>query len=187
MPDRSPTSPIVFLDRTTPGVTVGHLPEASGDRGVHAFLKGVFSQWHHTPFELFGLRFVTAEQWMMFGKARLFGDESRANAILATEDPALQKRLGQLVEGFDQVVWDAWKIDIVTQGNRAKFAQNPGALRQLRATAPAFLVEANPRDWVWGAGLSADDPAIADPAHWRGQNLLGRILTMVRSELSEPA
>ena len=81
-----------------------------------------------------------------------------------------------------QVVWDRAKIGIVHQGNLGKFHQNEGALRQLRATAPAMLVEANPRDWVWGAGLAAEDPAIQDPSNWRGANLLGRILTKVRGE-----
>ncbi len=166
-----------------PGIAEEDLPSPVDFDRFHPFLKGVFSQWHATAFELEGHRFVTAEQWMMVGKAMLFGDAARAEAVLATPDPGEQKRLGQQVTGFDQATWDLWKVDIVHRGSLAKFSQNEGARRQLLATGDAMLVEANPRDWIWGVGLSTDDPAISRPLDWKGSNLLGRILTRVRGEL----
>jgi hypothetical protein len=144
----------------------------------------VFSQWHATPFVLDGLSFATAEQWMMYAKATLFADEAVARAILATSDPAEQKRLGQTVSGFDHDLWRLWRVDVVYRGSLAKFSQNDGARRQLNGTGEAMLVEANPRDWNWGCGWAMDDPKALDPAEWRGQNLLGRILTRVRVDLS---
>lgn len=159
------------------------LPHPRDYPAFHPFLKGVFSQWHATPFVLEGLPFVTAEQWMMFAKARLFGDTERGEAILATPDPAKQKRHGQAVRGFEPELWDRWKVDIVYRGNLAKFRQNAGAARQLAATRPAMLVEANPRDWIWGVGLAAEDPAIMSPSEWRGENLLGRVLTAIREDI----
>ncbi len=165
-------------------VTAADLPHPSAYESFHPFLKGVFSQWHATPFTLEGLDFATAEQWMMYGKARLFGDEAVAAAILATPDPSVQKRLGQTVAGFEQETWDAWKVDIVHRGSLAKFGQNDGARRQLLATGETMLVEANPRDWIWGVGLSADDPAVHRPDDWKGENLLGRILTDIRLRLA---
>lgn len=160
------------------------LPKAQAFKRFHPFIKGVFSQWHPTAFALDGLQFVTAEQWMMFAKARLFGDAKRAALILGTSDPSEQKRLGQQVIGFDQDQWDGAKVDIVFKGNLAKFEQNAGALRQLRSTENAMLVEANPRDWIWGVGLSLDDARVHRPEEWLGGNLLGRILTKVRADLS---
>ena len=121
---------------------------------------------------------------MMHAKADLFADKACAAQILATDDPAEQKRLGSLVRNFDQARWDMWKLDIVYEGNRARFEQNPGAARQLKATEEAMLVEANPRDWIWGIGRSMDDPLVSDPAQWRGTNFLGRILTLIKRELS---
>lgn len=148
------------------------------------FIKGVFSQWHHTPFTLDGRAFVTGEQWMMYAKALLFKDAERARQIILTEDPGTQKRLGQQVEGFGQAEWDLWKIEVVYRSNLAKFSQNDGAARQLRNTGNAMLVEANPRDWIWGIGRAMDDPGGHAPANWRGLNLLGRILTKVREDLA---
>ena len=161
------------------------LPDPRRFTKFHPFIKGVFSQWHPTGFVLDDRAFVTAEQWMMYAKAVLFGDLDRAEAVLGTDDPGEQKRHGQLVAGFDSQVWDARKIGIVHRGNFEKFRQNEGAARQLRNTAPAMLVEANPRDWVWGAGLAVDDPAVQDPNLWKGSNLLGRVLTHVRDDLGQ--
>lgn len=166
-----------------PLLTAEDLPDPADFRTFHPFIKGTFSQWHRTPFVLDGRMFVTAEQWMMFAKAQLFEDSIRAGQICETDDPAVQKRLGSLVVPFDQAVWDRHKIAIVYRGNSAKFSQNHGAGRQLRATGDAMLVEANVRDWIWGVGLGMDDPAVGDPDQWRGTNYLGRILTLIRSEL----
>lgn len=168
---------------TSPTLTAEQLPQASDYAAFQPFIKGVFSQWHVTPFNLCDRSFVTAEQWMMFCKATLFEDRERAEQIMGTDDPSMQKRLGALVTPFDQSIWDRWKIEIVYTGNKAKFAQNPGAARQLLQTNPAMLVEANVRDWIWGVGLAIDNPDASEPSKWRGTNFLGRILTLVRSQL----
>lgn len=170
-----------------PSIGLADLPNPSDFTEFTPFLKGVFSQWHHTPFRLEGREFVTAEQWMMYCKAVLFDDASIAEKIATEVDPAVQKRLGQAVQGFDQAIWDFWKIDIVYRGNMAKFSQNEGARRQLRNTAGTMLVEANPWDWVWGIGRAIDDPSCHLPAQWRGQNLLGLILTRLRESLPPSA
>jgi predicted NAD-dependent protein-ADP-ribosyltransferase YbiA (DUF1768 family) len=43
------------------------------------------------------LEYVTAEQYMMAGKARLFGDKDMEAAIIKTTDPKKQKSLGRKV------------------------------------------------------------------------------------------
>ncbi len=172
------------MTRDEPLIFEKDLPTPEQFGSFHPFIKGVFSQWHPTPFEIDGLSLVTAEQWMMLSKARLFGDEEAAQAILATNDPDRQKRLGQAVRGFDQELWDHWKVSFVYEGSLAKFGQNEGAARQLRATGDAMLVEANPRDWIWGVGLGVNEPTVHSPSEWKGSNLLGRILTKVRFQLA---
>lgn len=163
-----------------PTLTERELPQATDFGQFHPFIKGVFSQWHPTPFTLDGLEFNCAEQAMMWSKAQLFNASDLADKILQTDDPAAQKRFGQQVPNFDGEEWHKWRVDIVFRSNLAKFTQNTGAGRQLRNTAPAMLVEANPRDWNWGNGLQIDDPRNSEPEHWKGTNLLGRILTGIR-------
>jgi len=162
----------------------GDLPKMDDYTDFHPFIKGVFSQWHPTPFACDGLTFNCAEQYMMAAKASLFEDAAAFATIMQNDDPALQKRLGASVRSFDEAIWHRWRMHIVYAANTAKFEQNKGAARQLHNTAPAMLVEANPRDWNWGNGLAIDNPHNHDPNQWRGTNFLGRILTQIRDTLS---
>lgn len=145
-----------------------------------------FSQWHPSEFVVDNARFGCAEQYMMYGKAVLFGDEEMAARILEARTPKEHKALGRKVRGFDGGVWERERERIVYAGNHAKFTQNPGLLAALLATAGTELVEASPLDRIWGVGLSAEDPRIQDPATWRGQNLLGKLLTRLREDLARP-
>jgi ribA/ribD-fused uncharacterized protein len=142
-----------------------------------------FSQWYRSTFTVEGQAFSCAEQYMMFGKAQLFGDAAIAAEILAADHPRQHKALGRKVKPFDDATWRRGREAIVMTGNRAKFTQSPALLAQLLATRGTTLVEASPYDKIWGIGLAASDPRAADPAQWKGQNLLGKILTALRDEL----
>jgi ribA/ribD-fused uncharacterized protein len=107
-----------------------------------------------------------------------------AERILATRHPRAAKVLGGRVTGFDQTTWNKHRFPIVVAGNLAKFDQHPALRTFLLGTRRRVLVEASPVDRVWGIGLARDDPAAADPARWRGLNLLGFALMQVRATLS---
>jgi ribA/ribD-fused uncharacterized protein len=113
----------------------------------------------------------------------LFGDPEVAERILSTTSPKTQKALGRKVTGFDDRKWRGERERIVYEGNHAKFTQNPDLLERLLATAGTELVEASPTDRIWGVGLSEEDPRIQNPSQWRGQNLLGKVLTRLRENL----
>jgi ribA/ribD-fused uncharacterized protein len=142
-----------------------------------------FSQWYASRFVDDGIEYWWAEQYMMRGKALLFGDDEVAAQILAAPHPREHKALGRKVKNFDDAIWKRERVRIVTAGNRAKFTQNPELLDALLATKGTTLVEASPYDRIWGIGLDAKDPRAQDPAQWQGQNLLGKILTELRDEL----
>jgi len=44
--------------------------------------NGHFGQWYHAPWEHDGIRYETAEMWMMVQKAKLFKDEVRLSASI---------------------------------------------------------------------------------------------------------
>jgi ribA/ribD-fused uncharacterized protein len=142
-----------------------------------------FSQWYACRFEAHGHVFNCAEQYMMHGKAVLFGDAATAEKILLADHPRQHKALGRKVSPFDDKLWKRERENIVMAGSRAKFTQNAELRAALLATAGTTLVEASPYDKIWGIGLAASDPRAQDPAQWRGQNLLGQILTRLRDEL----
>jgi ribA/ribD-fused uncharacterized protein len=156
----------------------GHRPERDGGAGA-----GCLSQWWPARFTADGLTFASAEHYMMWGKAMLFGDGAMAEQILAAPDPRAAKALGARVSGFDKRAWDEQRFPIVVAGNLAKFGQHPELRAFLLGTAERVLVEASPVDRVWGIGLGRDDPAAADPSRWRGLNLLGFALMEVRDIL----
>ncbi len=142
-----------------------------------------FSQWYPARFELGGHVFGCAEQYMMYGKATLFGDAEVAAQILEATAPRQHKALGRKVRNFEDAVWKARREQIVGDGSRAKFTQNPELRQALLDTAGTVLVEASPFDRIWGIGLAATDRRADDPSQWRGHNLLGKILTRLRDEL----
>ncbi|MFO0597944.1 MAG: NADAR family protein [Myxococcaceae bacterium] len=156
----------------------GHTPRADG-----ALSNACFSQWWRCSFELDGVRYSSAEQFMMASKARLFGDREALARILAESDPAKVKQLGREVRGYDDAKWGAARFDAVTRGSVAKFASSAALRAFLLATGDAVLVEAAPRDRIWGIGLGRENPNVSKPEAWRGQNLLGFALVAAREQL----
>ncbi|MCB1812078.1 MAG: NADAR family protein, partial [Candidatus Competibacteraceae bacterium] len=65
----------------------------------------------------------------------------------------------------------------------AKFSQHEALGEFLRNTNQRILVEASPKDRIWGIGLAANDPRAENPNLWKGLNLLGFALMEVRGRL----
>lgn len=147
------------------------------------FWRGPFSQWHHSPFEIQGIHYNCAEQFMMAAKARLFDDDVILARIMGSSDPREQKKLGRQVQGFVQKTWDGAARGLVETGSFAKFDQNPDLKEALLATTGTTLVEASPYDRIWGIGLMESDPRAQDRSTWLGTNWLGEVLTEVRDKM----
>ena len=147
------------------------------------FWSGPFSQWHPSPFQIDGVWYNCAEQYMMAEKARLFGDKQAEARIMVSPDPSEQKRFGRQVDGFDVKRWAKVARDIVYKASYAKYTQNPDLLKVLLATKGTTLVEASPQDVIWGIGLRKDDPRALNRSQWKGTNWLGETLTKVRDDI----
>lgn len=161
----------------------GHRAPAGGGVG-----PSCLSQWWPAAFTVEGVEYATAEHFMMAEKARLFGDAEIARRIVEADGPQEAKALGREVRGFDGDTWKEHRSDVVVRGNLAKFSQNPLLAAFLTGTGETVLVEASPRDAIWGIGLGAENPRAGRPEEWRGLNLLGFALMEVRERLTrEPA
>jgi ribA/ribD-fused uncharacterized protein len=158
----------------------GHRPQRDGSVGA-----GCLSQWWPAEFTVDDVVFRSAEHYMMWRKAMLFGDEEMAGRIVAARHPRDAKMLGRGVDGFDEQAWVAQRFSIVVEASRAKFGQNEELRAWLLGTGDRVLVEASPTDRIWGIGLAAADPRAADPKQWRGLNLLGFALMRARTDLAE--
>lgn len=144
-----------------------------------------FSQWYDCYFEVDGIQYHTTEQYMMASKARLFDDEEVFQEIMTADNPHDYKKLGRKIRGFEQESWDAKKYDIVVEGNKAKFGQNPDIREFMLSTRDAILVEASPYDKIWGIGLDRETALKGTVEQWQGENLLGCALMDVRDWLRE--
>jgi ribA/ribD-fused uncharacterized protein len=147
--------------------------------------KDVFSQWHRVGFTVDGVHFKTAEHWMMWKKAMMFGDALKAEEILQTKEARDVKQKGREVSGFNKYEWEQNCKRFVYDGNHAKFTQNPALLKELMDTGDTLLVEASPFDMIWGIGLKEEDAKNTPEEKWPGTNWLGEILTELRENLKQ--
>lgn len=174
-----------------------------GTRAANKNTAGVecLSQWYQKTFrmqtknmpiivpESFGdfMVFKNCEQYMMFCKAILFGDVENAKRIMSTANPKQCKAYGRAVRGFNNQLWLKHRVDIVQSGNYAKFSQNSDLKNfMLGYKRDVVFVEASPYDDIWGIKLAEDSPNASNPEMWRGDNLLGFILTKVHRRLTTP-
>lgn len=123
------------------------------------------------------------EQYMMYRKAVCFHDDAIALRIMQTEDVSEIKQLGRLVSGYDDSVWNGVRQIVVYEGLLAKFSQNDNLKEKLKATGNAVLAECAVKDKIWGIGLPMHDPERFEKVKWKGQNLLGYALMMVREKM----
>jgi ribA/ribD-fused uncharacterized protein len=131
------------------------------------------------------LEFFNSEQYFMYEKAVVFGDEETAMKILFEgKNPKMAKTLGRQVKNYDDKVWSQVRYQIMVYANMHKYLQNKD-LRDMilnKEFDGKKWVEASPIDNVWGIKCGEEE-ALDDESNWRGQNLLGRALNEVRGIL----
>lgn len=145
--------------------------------------NGYLSNWYLSWFEVGNIRFSSMEQYMMYQKAVCFKDKEIAGKILATTDVAVIKALGRQVKGYNDGYWNGVRQLLVYEGLREKFVQNEDLKKQLLDTEDSILAECAVNDRIWGIGLSMQDSNRLEPEKWRGQNLLGYALMVVRERM----
>lgn len=173
--------------------------------------KSPFSNFHPAKFEKNGITFFSSEQFMMYQKCVFFGDTATEKLVLAKNDDPLAKSfisgkidaqtilksswqewntlqssvkgLGRKVKPYDNEKWGQNRFRLVAEGVLAKFQQNEDLRKYLLNTGNDILVEASPTDEIWGIGLSESDAKVTPPERWKGQNLLGKVLMDVRSQI----
>lgn len=147
------------------------------------FCKGVLGNWNRTPMEYDGNRFFSSEQLFMYLKAKLFNDDEIAEQIIHAKASKETKNLGRLVKGFNQSTWDENKESIMYKACEVKAEYTKEFRDTLQQYKDHIFVECNPKDHIWAIGLSEDDDKILDEANWKGENLLGKVLTRLANQI----
>jgi ribA/ribD-fused uncharacterized protein len=125
---------------------------------------------------------------MMKKKQELFDPSNKilSDKIMKSNNPSDIKKFGRSVKNFNQDTWDSNKFDIMVNGLKLKFSQNSDIKAKLKETSSKKLYEASPYDRIWGTGFDKNDTIkkiLENNLDELGQNLLGKALEKVRSEL----
>jgi len=165
-----------------------------GEKNLH----GEFSNFYHCPKgfkvsakDILGVYFTkdykdeifvkNSEQAIMWFKALLMHDIEIAKKIEGETKPFKCKQYGREVRCYNETLWSNWRELIATYVLTQKFTSCDMLKKKLLETGTATLVEASPRDRIWGIGISVEQ---AMNGHsWRGQNLLGKYLIQVRNTI----
>jgi len=140
------------------------------------------SNFYLSPLIINGVSYSSVEHYFMTEKARLFDPEGDAIKQMNNDKtPSQMKKLGRAVKNFDPEVWDRFCIDAMYMALRAKFPSADSQLGDILCrTGDSILGEASPFDRKWGIGLSSNNPSAQNPRNWRGHNLLGQLLMVIR-------
>lgn len=146
---------------------------------------GVLSPWYTSPFTDGSRKFSSAEQYVMYHKALLHGDESRAARIACASDPCIATYIGNRIENYNPEMWSFCSGDIVYHANMLKFTQSVALTKYMLSLPPdSVLVYTHPWDDAWGVTLNSSDYYyIRDPENWPGENCMGFIIMRVRDDL----
>ena len=130
---------------------------------------GYLSNFSPHGFELDGQYWLTVEHYF---QAQKFPGSDYAETIRRAETPKKAKSLGRSRKHPLRPDWEEVKVDIMRRAVRAKFTTHHEIRDALLATGDQDLIEAAPNDYFWGAGR-----------HGTGQNVLGKILMDLRTQL----
>jgi ribA/ribD-fused uncharacterized protein len=170
--------------RIRDGQSFTYLPFYGHTAEPRRITNAVYSQFYPVEFQIDGVRYRWAEQWMMAAKARLFADDEALAAILRANEPLACKKIGRTVRNCNAGHWSAARFDLVVAGNIAKFGQNR-LLREHLLGSDDAIGRGCPARPDLGVGLGRKNPAVHDPVRWRGRNLLGFALVKVRAVLRD--
>lgn len=149
---------------------------------LHLFYGGFLSNFFACKIQYSNLTFTSSEQLYMYLKCMYFDSKGEHRfAILLAETPLEAKKLGRKVPNFNDEEWEKVRVKFMFHVIMSKFSQNKFLENKLLEIDKNMkFAEASPYDKIWGIGLSESDSLAYDERNWKGQNLLGEVITSVR-------
>ena len=103
----------------------------------------LYSNFHPSPFTIDGICFPSAEHYIQYHKALLFGHSVTANSILKSGTSLESKKLSYNISDFSRSKWTNKGYNICAKGIREKIIPNWPLFEMLKGTGSKTLVEAN--------------------------------------------
>lgn len=131
---------------------------------------GAFTNFSRHLVVIDGIVWPTSEHYF---QAQKFPGSEHAVRIRECPTPSRAATLGRTPYLPLRANWVSVRVEVMKTAMRAKFVQHPRLAHQLVRTGDRLLIEATRSDYFWGAGEDGT-----------GQNMIGRILTEIRSEMT---
>ena len=154
--------------------TIGFFGELNPLSNFHHSHSIVDNQWFHCT-----------EQYIQHKKAKFFNDRPIALKIMASESAIECMQLARNIKNYDTTKWNEVAESECLEGILEKFTQNPTLNKVLQNTGNKTIAESC-YDWVWGTGVHLHSPDALNTDQWIGENIMGRILAIVRETLQKP-
>lgn len=136
----------------------------------HRNLYGEFSNFYEATITINGKIWWTTEAYF---QAQKFPHHPEYQEMIRKErSPFIVKKLGGSRKIKIREDWEQIKDEVMYTALQAKFIQHDKLKALLLSTGEALLVEHTSNDSYWGDGLDG-----------QGQNMLGKLLCRLRSEL----
>lgn len=130
---------------------------------------GEFSNFSKHSIYVDGINWLTAEHYY---QAQKFIEPELKEKIRLTETPTLAKVTATEMNNLRRADWAQIKEEVMLKALRGKFRQHPELAKLLLSTVQKRIVESTSNDRFWGESLDGN-----------GQNMLGELLMLVRTEL----
>lgn len=128
--------------------------------------------YYVTPDKAIKLTSVT--QYYQLYKCMVFGAIDDLHLIISTNDTDVIKKNGMNIRYFDKTHWNLIKSNLMFDGNKMKFDQNPELKQKLMDLNGKYLVNLQD-NMYWGIGLNNQITVEKIPI-WNGINTLGKNL-----------
>ena len=129
------------------------------------------SNFYECPISIWNMNFASSEHAFQYRKSFTLGNNDATTSILNARTPLDAKRIGDTLTSNNR--WEDTKQGVMYEILKTKARQCPQFYQQLQESKDRPLIEdtANP---FWGRGQ-----------HGQGLNMLGKLLTMLRCEISQ--
>lgn len=143
----------------------------------------LLSNSHFTPFTVEKTKYVSMEQYLAAQKALMFKDYGAYEGIM--RERSARKVRDYYIVGYIHDQWMKAFPGMQQEGLESKYRLHAPSRDKLMSTGTGSIVYATEYDRVNGSGLKLDDPRNEDPDEWRGWNVLGKQLVVLREKLRE--
>ena len=105
---------------------------------------------------------------------------------MASDSAVECKQLARNIKNYDGTKWNEVAERECFDGILEKLTQNPSLNKVLQDAGHKTIAESC-YDRIWGTGVPLHSPDALNTDQWIGENMMGRILAIVRETLHNPS